>query len=110
MAKAGRPLKYFSSEERFHSIPNDLTQGFETNQIPILFVSGSENKVFTDSNHYAYKQLSGYSNELYHYHEFPGYGHQDVFMGKNVEEDVFPIFREFLEKTELKKIHKGLSF
>jgi cholesterol oxidase len=29
---------------------------------------------------------------------FPNYGHQDVFMGKNVHVDVFPRLLQFLEK------------
>ncbi len=28
----------------------------------------------------------------------PGYGHQDLFMGRNVAEDVFPTFLRFLQK------------
>ena len=31
-------------------------------------------------------------------HVFPGYGHQDPFMGKHVAEDVFPTFLRFLQK------------
>jgi hypothetical protein len=30
-------------------------------------------------------------------HIFEGYGHQDVFMGKDVARDIFPTFLEFLE-------------
>jgi cholesterol oxidase len=32
------------------------------------------------------------------YHEFPNYGHQDVFMGKNVAQDVFPTFVDWMRE------------
>ncbi len=31
-------------------------------------------------------------------HVFPGYGHQDPFMGKDVAQDVFPRLVEFLDE------------
>ena len=31
-------------------------------------------------------------------HVFPGYGHQDVFMGKHCDRDVFPTFVDYLNR------------
>jgi len=67
-------------------------------QVPTLLVSGSENHVFPGSNRLTAERIAAKRVPGYWYREIRGYGHQDVFMGKNCAEDVFPIFLEHLEK------------
>ena len=66
---------------------------------PVLFMTGLNNRVFTDSNQVCYRRLRdlvpGNPHELL---TIEGYGHQDVFMGRDVSRDVFPAFLPFLEK------------
>jgi cholesterol oxidase len=64
-----------------------------------LFITGEENHVFTDSNNECYQRLNRISPKQYELHVFPNYGHQDIFMGKNVYQDIFPRLLEFLNKN-----------
>ncbi|MCP5151460.1 MAG: alpha/beta hydrolase [Ectothiorhodospiraceae bacterium] len=66
---------------------------------PILFVTGTSNRVFTDSNVECIRRLQervpGNPHELL---LLDGYGHQDPFMGARVAKEVFPRFMPFLER------------
>jgi cholesterol oxidase len=67
-------------------------------ETPVLFLTGSDNHVFTDSNivtHAALDQAHPGRHEL---EILPGYGHVDPFIGKNAHRDVFPRIVEFLKK------------
>jgi cholesterol oxidase len=72
----------------------------------VLFVTGANNRVFTDSNIVCFERLRGQvpgnPHELL---ILKGYGHQDPFMGKDVARDVFPQFLPFLRKHS--KLGKG---
>jgi cholesterol oxidase len=67
-------------------------------QTPILFTQGQDNRVFADSNIHCHERLDRIVPGRHQLHVFPGYGHQDVFMGKNVHEDVFPRMIQFLKE------------
>ena len=54
--------------------------------------------MFTDSNIVTYNKLKESAAGRHELHVFPNYGHQDVFMGKNSDKDVFPRLLEFLRK------------
>lgn len=68
--------------------------------MPILFLTGKSNHVFLDSNCRAYEYLAQHDgharNRLF---VVPGYGHQDVFMGKKADQDVFPHILSFLQQV-----------
>lgn len=56
------------------------------------FITGAENRCFLPK---AVKKTADFFNEYdrgkpHTYREFPGYGHMDVFFGKNAHEDVHP--------------------
>ncbi len=99
MVRAGnRAVKYDPGNPRYDRLPNDyLAQAGEV-QTPILFVTGADNHVFTDSNIVCYRTLEAIVPRRHSLHVFPGYGHQDVFMGKNVDKDVFPVFTEYFNR------------
>lgn len=65
---------------------------------PILFTLGQDNHVFTDSNLICHRRLEKIVPGRHQLQMFPGYGHQDVFMGKNVHEDIFPRMISFLKE------------
>ena len=65
---------------------------------PILFTQGQDNRVFADSNIRCHERLEKIVPGRHQLHVFPGYGHQDVFMGKNVHQDVFPRMIQFLRE------------
>ncbi|MDX1959686.1 MAG: alpha/beta fold hydrolase [Leptospiraceae bacterium] len=97
IANHGNPIRFNERDTEFNHLPNNYIESFEKNKTPIFFVTGKDNRVFTDSNLYAYRKLNYVNPSLYKFHSFPNYGHQDIFMGKNVHEDVFPVFKNFLE-------------
>ena len=87
----------FRSEHR--SLPDDYFANAHRVTTPILFMTGRNNRVFTDSNIVCHDRLSNIVAD--HPHKqliIDGYGHQDPFMGKNVARDVFPKFLPFLKK------------
>ena len=45
-----------------------------------------------------YRELNALVPGRHDLHVFPGYGHQDVFMGKRSDVEIFPRFLTFLEK------------
>lgn len=66
---------------------------------PILFISGSENNIFPGSNKMTYEALkNGKNSTRVRYIEFPGYGHQDTFMGQYSHIEVFPQLLAFLKE------------
>lgn len=98
MVKAGRAVKFEEANPRHDRLPNDYFQYATEIQTPVLFVTGDANRVFTDSNIVCHRRLEELVPGRHELHVFPGYGHQDPFMGKDVARDVFPRFLEFLEK------------
>ena len=95
-ARAGRLVKYYEDDKEFSMLPKDCWKGLSENRIPILFVTGEKNKIFWDSNIAAYKYMSSINSVKHRLKVYSGYGHQDIFMGKNVSKDIFPDFLNFL--------------
>ena len=72
-----------------------LGLGFER---VVQFMTGMQNHVFTNSNVVCFEEMEKMVPGRHELHQFDGYGHQDVFMGKNVHVDIFPRIVEFLRK------------
>jgi cholesterol oxidase len=99
MVGAGnRAVKYDPRNPRHKSLPDDYfaqAPGIET---PILFTTGQKNNVFLDSNILCHDRLKREVPGRHQLQVFPNYGHQDVFMGKKVAEEVFPALVDFLKQ------------
>jgi cholesterol oxidase len=54
--------------------------------------------VFTDSNIVCYERLRALGCDHHELKIYPGYGHQDVFMGQDVARDCFPAMLEFIRR------------
>ncbi len=93
-----RAVKYDENNPRHRDLPDDYFEAAKSLRTPVLFVTGKTNRVFTDSNILCFNRLDEVNHGLHELHVFPGYGHQDPFMGKNVHVDIFPRFLEFLQK------------
>ena len=99
MVRAGhRAVKYDPGNARYDRLPNDYLAGAGAIKTPVFFVTGAENHVFTDSNILCYRTLEELAPRRHSLHVFPGYGHQDIFMGKNVDRDVFPVFIDWFDR------------
>ncbi|MGH2770130.1 MAG: alpha/beta fold hydrolase, partial [Actinomycetota bacterium] len=94
----GNAVKYDTADPKYDRLPDDYLQYAGQITTPVLFVTGENNRVFTDSNIVCYQHLEKVAPGRHELHVFPDYGHQDPFMGKNCAEDIFPRFVEFFEK------------
>jgi len=65
---------------------------------PVLFMTGEHNHVFADSNIVCYQRLQEMGCTQHELKVFPGYGHQDPFMGKNVAQDIFPDLIDYMQR------------
>jgi hypothetical protein len=98
MVSAGGAVKYDPGDERHKNLPNDYFAHAKEIKTPVLFMTGKQNRVFTDSNIHCHQRLVGMGIDWHELHVFPGYGHQDPFMGKTVHVDIFPRLLQHLRK------------
>lgn len=100
MVRAGGAVKMRPGDPKYAGLPDDYLKDAGDITTPVLFMTGENNHVFTDSNIYAHRVLEerfGKGNrELV---VFKNYGHQDVFMGKSVAQDIFPTLVEFMDRN-----------
>jgi cholesterol oxidase len=64
-----------------------------------MLTTGADNKVFADSNIVCHRRLEAIVPGRHELKVYPGYGHQDVFMGKDVARDIFPSMLDFLRRN-----------
>ena len=94
----GEVVKY-RDDPRYDDLPNNYFDRAQDVETPILFVSGTENKVFGFSNRKTFDVLNRLvPNNNFSYKNIEGYGHQDPFMGKASAQDVFPMFLDYLNR------------
>ena len=75
----------------YTQLPKSYLESAKNREFPkTLLISGDKNKIFPQSNKITHEKLKdSKSGDNIHYAEFKGYGHQDIFMGKNCHLDVF---------------------
>jgi triacylglycerol lipase/cholesterol oxidase len=99
MVSKGVAVKMYPNDPRYADLPNQYLDYADEIDTPILFVTGEHNGVFLDSNIRMFETLNSLKkdnrNELW---VVKGYGHQDIFMGKSSDKDIFPRFLEFLRR------------
>lgn len=91
-------VKYDPADSRYAALPDDYFQHAAAMKTPLLLTQGQDNRVFADSNILCHQRLEMITPGRHRLHVFPGYGHQDVFIGKNVHEDIFPRLFAFLHE------------
>jgi cholesterol oxidase len=91
-------VKFEPGNPRYAALPDDYTKYAADIRTPILFIQGQDNRVFADSNIRCHEWLEKIVPGRHKLHVFAGYGHQDIFMGKNVAVDVFPRLISFLRE------------
>ncbi|MCX7595604.1 MAG: alpha/beta hydrolase [Fischerella sp.] len=97
-------VKLEPNNPKYDRLPNNYFEYAREIETPVLFITGDNNHVFTDSNIVCHKRLEEIVPGRHELHVFPGYGHQDVFMGKNVHIDIFPRLLQFLNKQRSKYV------
>ncbi|HJV81068.1 alpha/beta fold hydrolase [Noviherbaspirillum sp.] len=99
MVRSGHTaVKYDPGNPRYAALPDDYLKNAADIKTPIFFVQGQDNHVFADSNIRCHERLEKLVPGRHKLHVFAGYGHQDVFMGKNVAVDIFPHIVGFLRE------------
>lgn len=98
MVNAGRAVRYDPTNPTYASLPDDYLANAAAITTPILLTTGEDNNVFADSNIECWRQLDAIAPRRHELAIFPGYGHQDVFMGTDVAYDVFPRMLEFCKQ------------
>jgi lysosomal acid lipase/cholesteryl ester hydrolase len=98
MVQAGRAVKFHPGDQRFVDLPDDYLSRAADVTTPVLLTTGDKNHVFVDSNVECWRRLEAVAPGRHELAVFPGYGHQDVFMGKDVHLDVFPRMLDFLKR------------
>ena len=96
-------VKYDPRNPKYKVLPDNYLQYAKEIETPVLFITGEKNNVFTDSNIVCHERLQKIVPGRHSLRVFPNYGHQDVFMGKNVHVDIFPTLLDFLQQ------HSGRS-
>jgi len=96
--EGNRAVKFDPRDSRYQRLPDDYLSRAREVKTPILFVTGADNHVFADSNILCHRTLEEIAPGRHSIHVFAGYGHQDIFMGKDVDRDVFPIFLDYLRR------------
>jgi cholesterol oxidase len=91
-------VKYQPKDPKYQALPNNYFEHAREIETPILFMTGDNNRVFTDSNILCHSRLEKLVPGRHRLHVFPGYGHQDVFMGKTCDVDVFPTLLQYLNE------------
>lgn len=96
MVLAGRAVKYDRTNDAVAALPDDYLAQAADITTPVLFLTGANNHVFKNSNIVCFERLEAVAPGRHRLQVIPGYGHQDIFMGKTVDEDVFPSFVKFM--------------
>ncbi|HKG93541.1 MAG TPA: alpha/beta fold hydrolase [Gemmatimonadaceae bacterium] len=98
MLNAGRAVKYDTRNAKHQALPDDYLQSAAEIETPVMLTTGEDNYVFTDSNVVCHEALERAAPGRHELKVYPRYGHQDVFMGKNVAADIFPSMVEFIRR------------
>jgi lysosomal acid lipase/cholesteryl ester hydrolase len=93
-----RPLKYDMKNPDHAALPDDYFAYAREIETPVLLTTGADNKVFADSNVVCHERLRRLGCDHHELKIYPGYGHQDVFMGKDVARDCFPAMLDFIRR------------
>jgi pimeloyl-ACP methyl ester carboxylesterase len=104
MVRAGHAVKYDVREPRHRGLPDDYLANAADITTPIMFLTGERNHVFTDSNVVCHDTLERVRPGLQRLTRLPGYGHQDPFVGKNADRDVFPHVLAHLVEHSLERV------
>jgi hypothetical protein len=80
-------------------LPRDFTAQAPETEARIAFVAGAQNRCFTAASQRAsHSWYAGHGRGPTALHVFDGYGHLDIFMGRNAARDIFPTILAELEE------------
>lgn len=78
--------------ENKQELPKNFTEYKPKTKARFCFLAGEDNICFLpDSQRKSFSYFEQLRPEFHSVHIIPGYGHLDIFMGKNAHKDVFPL-------------------
>jgi lysosomal acid lipase/cholesteryl ester hydrolase len=98
MVSAGHAVKYDPKNEQLRALPDDYRAFVPEVKTPVMLMTGADNQVFANSNIVCAELLQKLAPGRHKLAVIPGYGHQDIFMGKRVASEVFPPIADFLKQ------------
>jgi lysosomal acid lipase/cholesteryl ester hydrolase len=98
VSASNQAIKFKKDDSRYEALPDNYLEAGLSIDTPILFVTGDKNRVFTDSNIHCYQQMKQRGVKHHQRHVYENYGHQDVFMGKHADKDIFPVMLDFINR------------
>lgn len=91
-------VRWNETSHKYRKLPYNALDDAHRIDCPLLLLSGTENKIWLDSNELCYDLLRKRHPEVdVSYREIPGYGHVDTFIGRGAALDVFGHIVEFLD-------------
>jgi cholesterol oxidase len=97
-------VKLHPEDRRYASLPDNYLDHAASVETPMLLMTGDRNRVFADSNIECHRRLQQLAPGRHELSVIPGYGHQDLFMGRDCHRDVFPRIVEFLERQRRRRV------
>jgi pimeloyl-ACP methyl ester carboxylesterase len=92
-------VRFSKKPEHVRQFPERYIDNVGEVRVPTLFLSGDRNDIFPGSNRLTAELIKEKGVDGYEYRELPGYGHQDVFMGKDCDTETFPLMVDFLGRA-----------
>ncbi|MDE1148860.1 MAG: hypothetical protein PW843_20020 [Azospirillaceae bacterium] len=88
------------SDGTYPELPRDFTAQKPRTNARFAFLAGTLNHCFkAESQRKTCDFLNSFEPRRHAYHAFPGYGHLDIFIGKNAARDVFPTILAELDQS-----------
>lgn len=97
MVNAGAAVKW-TNDSAYNALPDNYMEKAGDIKTPIMFVTGVHNRVFVDSNQVCFEQINRLAPNRHSLKVYDGYGHNDVFMSKSADRDIFPSFVAYLSE------------
>jgi len=92
-------VRWSTGDRRYDALPENALDAAGRIDCPLMLVSGSDNRLWLDSNRLCHDVLAKRHPHLdVRYVEIPGYGHADAFIGRSAALDVFGHIVEFLDE------------
>jgi cholesterol oxidase len=97
---AGNHFVRCSRRPEHAALPARYSDNLGEVRVPTLLLSGDNNHIFPGANRLTADLAAARGVPGYHYRELAGYGHQDVFMGKDCARETFPVMLDFLNRVD----------
>jgi len=92
-------VSWHEGDPRYSALPLNALDNADRIDCPVLLLSGSENRLWMDSNKLCKEVLARRQPQLdTQYIEVAGYGHFDAFVGRSSAIDVFPHITNWLQQ------------